>query len=84
MSKLFHIEQDSVAELLSLNVKTVLFQAIQISIQFYLTHRYQVLPLRVRGDLVAMAIKECYIVIYSIMQHHNDTIIDRRTMIKTQ
>ena len=23
----------------------------------------------------------CYIVIYSIMQHHNDTIIDRRTMI---
>ena len=26
----------------------------------------------------------CYIVIYSTMQHHNDTIIDRRTMIKTQ
>ena len=27
---------------------------------------------------------ECYIVIYSIMQHYNDAIIDRRTMIKTQ
>ena len=29
-------------------------------------------------------ISKCYVVIYSIMQHHNGTIIDRRTMIKTQ
>ncbi len=28
--------------------------------------------------------KYAYIHIYMFMQHHNDTIIDRRTMIKTQ
>ena len=43
-------------------------------------HKTEFMCFNQKGNISTL----CYIVIYSIMQHHNNTIIDRRTMIKTQ